>query len=174
MTSANNSHSNANANLNANTKPDAQLQLERDPAGRLMLVLADGQHEPVTPVRAFALTAPDDGISLMGADGRERYWIANLKAVPNAQRVLIDEALAPRDFAPALLQLYRVSSFGVPSTWHVLTDRGPTQFVLKAEEDIRRLEDGTLLITSAHGLQLRVPDRARLDRTSRKLLERFL
>lgn len=148
--------------------------LQRDAAGTLLLVQADGRGVPVTPVRAFALSAPDAGISLVGADGRECLWIAQLQAVPEPARTLLSEELAPRDFAPQLLQLHGVSSFGVPSTWEVSTDHGPTRFVLRAEEDIRRLEGGALLITSAHGLQLRVPDRQALDRHSRKLLERFL
>jgi hypothetical protein len=67
-----------------------------------------------------------------------------------------------------------VSSFGVPSTWTISTDRGEASFVLKAEEDIRRLDGGELLIASAHGVQFRIPDVKALDRGSRKLLERFL
>lgn len=150
------------------------LQMERDAAGALLMVHTDGRREPVTPVRAFPLSAPDAGVSLVGADGRECLWIAQLQDLPASTRELIAHELAPRDFAPILLQLHSVSTFGVPSTWEVTTDRGPTRFVLRAEEDIRRLDEGALLITSAHGLQLRVPDRQALDRPSRKLLERFL
>jgi hypothetical protein len=59
----------------------------------------------------------------------------------------------------------------------VETDRGPLQFVLKSEEDIRRLGgpgEGRLLITTSHGLMLFIADRWALDRASRRLLERFL
>ncbi|MGS0758030.1 DUF1854 domain-containing protein, partial [Roseateles sp. GG27B] len=56
----------------------------------------------------------------------------------------------------------------------VETDRGELQFILKTEEDIRRLADGRLLVASSHGLQLLVADRFALDRASKKLLERFL
>lgn len=145
------------------------LDLQRDGMGRLVL---DG--EPVVPVRAFPLSAPDDGISLVGTDGRERLWIDKLARVPEAARRHLNDVLAVRDFAPTLLALHEVSSFGVPSTWTVSTDRGDTSFVLKAEEDIRRLDDGALLIASAAGVQFRVPKPAALDRNSRKLLERFL
>jgi hypothetical protein len=149
--------------------------LERDAFGRLVLVDPQGaRHEGVVPVRAFPLTAPDDGISLVGGDGRELVWIDRLDTLPADIRALLDEELAARDFAPTLLKLSKVSSFGVPSTWQVSTDRGETSFVLKAEEDIRRLEGGALLIASAHGVQFRIPDVKALDRGSRKLLERFL
>ncbi len=48
------------------------------------------------------------------------------------------------------------------------------EFILRTEEDIRRLGQGRLLISSSHGIQFQVPDRFALDRQSKKLLERFL
>ena len=150
-------------------------QIERDAFGRLVLIDRHGQrHAGVLPVRAFALTAPDDGISLVGSDGRELRWIDRLDALPAPARALLEEELAARDFSPVLQKLHAVSSFGVPSTWRVATDRGETEFVLKAEEDIRRLDGGALLIASASGVHFRIPDAKALDRGSRRLLERFL
>ncbi len=140
------------------------FSLERDAFGRLVMIDARGtRHEGIVPVRAFPLSGPEGGLSLVGADG-----------LPVAMRELVEADLAARDFAPTLTQLHAVSGFGMPSTWTVSTDRGDTRFVLKAEEDIRRLEGGALLIASAQGLQFRVPDPKALDRASRKLLERFL
>jgi hypothetical protein len=153
----------------------ASFQLERDAFGHLVLIEAEGvRHVGVMPVRAFPLSAPDEGLSLVGSEGRELLWIDRLADLPEPARALLAEDLAARDFAPTLLKLHKVSSFGVPSTWTVSTDRGDAQFVLKAEEDIRRLESGALLIASAHGVQFRIPDVKALDRASRKLLERFL
>ena len=151
------------------------FQLERDPFGRLVLIDAQGErHAGIVPVRAFPLSAPGQGISLVGSEGRELVWIDSVEQLPAQARALLEEDLAVRDFAPTLLKLHGVSSFGVPSTWTISTDRGETSFVLKAEEDIRRLEDGALLIASAHGVQFRIPDVKALDRASRKLLERVL
>ena len=151
------------------------FELERDAFGRLVLTDAQGErHVGVTPVRAFPLSAPGHGVSLVGSEGRELVWIDSVEQLPEQARVLLAEELAVRDFAPTLLRLHGVSSFGVPSTWTISTDRGDTSFVLKAEEDIRRLEGGALLIASAHGVQFRIPDVKTLDRASRKLLERFL
>jgi hypothetical protein len=148
------------------------LNLELDAFGRLLL---DG--EAVTPVRAHPISAPEEGVSLTGADGHERAWIAHLADLPDAQQGLLREALAARELHPQLLRLVAVSTFSTPSLWTVETDHGPLQFHLKSEEDIRRLGgpgEGRLLITTSHNLQLHVPDRWALDRHSRRLLERFL
>ncbi|RSZ44221.1 MULTISPECIES: DUF1854 domain-containing protein [unclassified Variovorax] len=159
----------------SNTNTNNDFQLERDAFGRLVLTDAQGErHAGVVPVRAFPLSAPGHGISLVGGEGRELVWIDSVDQLPMQARTLLEEDLAVRDFAPTLLKLHGVSSFGVPSTWTISTDRGETSFVLKAEEDIRRLEGGALLIASAHGVQFRIPDVKTLDRASRKLLERFL
>ncbi len=153
----------------------SSFTLHRDDAGRLVLTDADGaEHIGVLPIRAFPLAAPDEALALVDAQGRELAWAPRLDALSPAARALVEEALAPREFTPEIQRLERVSSVVTPCTWHVLTDRGPTSFVLKAEEDIRRLPDGALLITSAQGLHLRIADRRALDSGSRRLLDRFL
>ena len=93
-----------------------ELTLERDGLGRLLHIAGDGTPEPVVPVRAFPLTAPDHGISLVGSDGRERVWIDDLAAVPEASRRLLGEVLAVRDFAPTLRALHKVMSYQRPET----------------------------------------------------------
>ncbi len=149
--------------------------LYRNDFGRLVLVDAQGAaHVGVVPVRAFPIAAPNEGLSLVGPDGYELAWVERLDALPHEVRLLIEGELAPREFVPTIERLLAVSGFATPSTWSVTTDRGPLDFVLKAEEDIRRLDGGALLIHSSEGLQLRVADRFGLDRASRRLLERFL
>ncbi|MBT9609370.1 DUF1854 domain-containing protein [Aquabacterium sp.] len=149
--------------------------LGRDSHGRLTLTTSDGtQHEGVVPVRAFPISAPDDGLSLVSSDGHELVWIDRPEALPTDQRTLISEDLALREFTPTIQRITDVSTFATPSTWVVDTDRGPTTFVLKTEDDIRRLGGGRLLIASGQGMQFGVPQVAELDRHSRKLLERFL
>jgi hypothetical protein len=151
------------------------IQLQRNPFGRLVLTLPDGAaHEGVVPVRAFPLAAPAEGVSLVSTDGRELAWVPHLDALQGEVRTLIEQELAAREFVPTVLRIESVSSFSTPSTWSVATDRGPTRFVLKGEEDIRRLGEGALLIATAEGINFRVADRLALDRHSRRLLERFL
>lgn len=152
------------------------FQLHRDALGRLIFTGADGEvHEGITPVRAFPLSAPDEGISLVGPQGRELAWVPRLSALPEPLRGLLADELAGREFMPTVRRLLSVSTFSTPSTWTVETDQGTTTLVLKVEEDIRRLpERGRLLITSGHGIVFLVPDMTALDRHSKRLLERFL
>lgn len=149
--------------------------LMRNPMGRLVWQGADGVEQVgVVPVRAFPLGAPEEGLSLVSPDGHELVWIDRLDALPEPARTLIADELSRREFVPEIIRLVGVSTFSTPSTWTVETDRGATTFVLKAEEDIRRLSGPALLIASAHGIAFRIRDRFGLDRASRRLLERFL
>ncbi|MEW6164561.1 MAG: DUF1854 domain-containing protein [Pseudomonadota bacterium] len=150
--------------------------LERDAFGRLVFVAADGsRHAGVQPVRAFALTAPDAGLSLLGPDGKELLWIECLAALPEAPRALIAAELAQREFLPVIERIHSVSGYATPSTWQVDTDRGPTALILRSEDDIRRLKGpGALLIADADGIHYLIRDRRALDAQSQRILKRFL
>ena len=153
--------------------PDFQLQ--RDSYGRLVLTAKNGDlHVGVTPVRAFPIAAPDEGLSLVNYEGHEVAWIDHLSELPPAIAQLIEDDLASREFVPEISRISEVSSFACPSTWQVVTDRGAAELILKGEEDIRRLSGNRLLIADANGIQFLVRDLTRLDRDSRKLLDRFL
>lgn len=156
--------------------PPREFELSLDAFGKLVLVLADGRRvEGVMPVRSYPIQAPEHGIGIVDADGHEVAWIPALPDLPSDQQQLIRDALRAREFMPVIEAIDSVTSFSTPCTWHVRTDRGHTQFVLRGEEDIRRLGGGSgLLITDSHGIQFYVRDQAALDRDSRKLLDRFL
>ncbi|WP_066273407.1 cyanophycin metabolism-associated DUF1854 family protein [Hydrogenophaga palleronii] len=158
-----------------NHSPAIHWRLQRNAFGRLVLTDAQGQaHEGVVPVRAFPIAAPDEGLSLVGSDGHEIAWIERLSALPADIRQLLEDELGQREFTPLVQRITAVSTFSTPSTWDVQTDRGPTRFVLRSEDDIRRLEGQALLIMSSHGVAFAVRDRFALDAHSRRLLDRFL
>ena len=151
------------------------FDLQRDAFGRWTLVLADGtRHTPVTAIRAYPVTDPEGGVALMDAEGHELLWIDALAQLAPAVRSQVLQALTEREFLPVIEKLEGVSSFATPSTWSVVTNRGTTQFLLKGEEDIRRLTGTVLLISDADGVQYMIRDLAAMDKHSRKLLDRFL
>jgi hypothetical protein len=151
------------------------MKLQRNPLGHLTLWTDDGQqHDNVVPVRAFPIQLADGCISLLGSDGHEKLWIEQLDQLAAEPRALIEEELRSREFMPVIQRLVEVSNFATPSTWTVDTDRGRTSFVLKGEEDIRRLSREVLLVLDSHGVQFLIRNPQSLDRNSRKLLDRFL
>ncbi|HVW65316.1 MAG TPA: DUF1854 domain-containing protein [Nitrosospira sp.] len=150
-------------------------RLSRDPFGRLVFTGPNGEvQEGIVPVRAFPITAPEHAIALVDQHGHELAWIEQLSGLPDELRIIIEAELASREFVPEILRIRSASSFITPSIWQVETDRGETSFILKGEEDIRRLTPAELLITDSHGVYYLLRDRFALDHQSRKILDRFL
>lgn len=155
--------------------PSITWNLSRNAFGRLVLVSAEGEiFEGVIPVRAFPISAPDGGVALAASDGRELAWIENIDLLPAGIRTLIAEELAGREFMPVIRRIRKVSSFATPSTWQVETDRGDTSFILRGEEDIRRVGRHALLVADSHGIQFLIHNPLELDVSSRRILDRFL
>ena len=149
--------------------------LSRDEHGRLVLTPAQGEpHVGVNAVRAFPISAADEGISLVDAEGHELAWLTDLSGLAPEQAALVRDALTQREFMPQILGVTRVSSFVSPSVWDVVTDRGATQLLLKGEENIRRIAEGVLLVSDAHGGQFLIRNPQNMDAQSRRLLDRFL
>jgi len=152
-----------------------EYQLSRNSYGRLVFTDQSGLvQEGVAPVRSFPITDPDQGIALVDSHGHELLWIERLADLPEYYRALIESELASREFMPVIRRVLKVSSFVTPNTWQVETDRGDSAFILKGEEDIRRLTASSLMITDSYGIHFLIRDRLALDRHSRKLLDHFL
>jgi len=151
------------------------MKLQRNARGGWVWTDAAGQaFDNVMVVRAYPVTAPEAGVGVMDSEGHELFWFDRLGDVTEHLRQALEEALGEREFLPEILALKAVSSFATPSTWTVVTDRGETRFMLKGEEDIRRLTGSILLINDAEGVQYMIRDVSQLDRASRKLLDRFM
>src|SRR5262249_19529792 len=143
--------------------------------GRLVLTFTDGpRHVGVTPIRGFPISDPQHGLSMVDAEGREIVWIDDLAQLVPAVRATLEAELSHREFLPQIQRVLSVSLQTDPCEWEVETDRGPTRFVLKSEDDVRRLGNRRALITDAHGIRYYIPDTAALDRQSRRILERYL
>lgn len=151
------------------------MSLERNALGRWVWTDAQGlRHEQVVVVRAYPVTAPEQGVGVMDAEGHELAWFDRLDQVPAPLQALLREAIAEREFLPEILRLKAVSSLVTPSFWTVDTDRGEARFMLKGEEDIRRLTGKSLIVSDVDGVQYLIRDPMALDRASRKLLDRFM
>ncbi len=150
------------------------FQLTRNGFGRLILTVDGETHDNVEPVRAFPVQTPSEGIGMVCPDGREVAWIERLSDLTPEVRALVEEELQTHEFMPEVSHIASVTSFATPCTWSVDTDRGPTEFVLRGEEDIRRIGRNMLLIVDNHGIHFLIRDLGGMDRHSRKILDRFL
>jgi len=153
---------------------ESGFELSRNSFGRLIYRDAGGEYENVLPVRAFPISAPQAGVSLLSPAGNELVWIADLAQLPPAVRELIEAELAQRELMPEIVRIVAVNRFAMPSEWQVETNRGHTTLVLNGEEAIRRLPQQALLIADSHGLHYLIRDVQALDKPSRKWLDRFL
>lgn len=154
---------------------DDGFQLQRNAFGQLVFTAVDGrEHLEVEPARAFPISAARENIAVLSRDGHELAWIARLDDLAEAPRRLLEEELAGREFMPEIRRVCGVTGYATPCIWRVETDRGATDLVLNAEEDIRRLAVPTLLIVDSRGIQFLIRDPRALDANSRRILERFL
>jgi hypothetical protein len=153
----------------------SKFELARDSYGALVLTADDGQvHHGVSPVRAFPIQSPGQGISLVLGDGKEVAWIDDIAHLPAAVGALLQDELDGREFMPEIAHIASVSSFATPCTWYVRTDRGDTEFTLKDEGDIRRIGEAALLVADNHGIHYLIRNMFTIDKHSRKILDRFL
>jgi hypothetical protein len=166
--------------MKPDTQGDRRAQLEsisllHDAFGRLVLTDASGRrHVGVEPIRAFPLSDSQRWISICNVEGVEVLWIEDLADVLPDQRKILEEEFHRREFMPMIQRIVNVSSNTDPSRWEVETDRGRTEFLLKSEDDVRRVGPrGAILVDSA-GMRYLVPDTRGLDSASRRVLERYL
>jgi len=151
------------------------FSLSRDSFGKLNLIDANGVlHEGVSPVRAFPIQAPEEGLSLVNSDGKEVAWLDRISDLSPEMADVVREELAGREFMPEIKRIVDVGSYACPSTWTVETDRGETDFVLRGEEDIRRIGSVSLLVSDSHGIHFLIRDQYALDKHSKKILDRFM
>jgi Domain of unknown function (DUF1854) len=151
------------------------LDLQIDAWGRLVLLDEFGiSHVGVEPVRAFPISDPGRWISIVDNEGQELLQVESLDDLtPPIRQILLDE-LARREFLPVIQRIVRVATETIPALWKVETDRGPTEFTLDGEENVRRLGHDRALIIDARGIRYLIADTRALDAHSRRILERYL
>lgn len=150
-------------------------RLERRADGSLLVHLADGEIiEDAIPLRVFPLSEPLRWIALLDAEGHERALLESLETLSAADRELLIEELSRREFVPIIQRVTWVSGNSEPCSWKVETDRGETEFVLKDENDIRRLGAHSVLIVDSHGIRYLIPNRDQTDLYTKRVIEWYV
>jgi hypothetical protein len=153
----------------------AALSFSRDAWGQLHLNDAtDEQHINVTLTPLFPISDPHHWIAVCDADGRELACIADPEQLSPKSREIVTDELSRREFMPVIRRILHVSGKSEPTEWSVETDRGPTRFVLKTDENIRRLGEGKVAIVDANGVRYLIADLRALDARSRRVIEWYV
>jgi Domain of unknown function (DUF1854) len=97
-----------------------------------------------------------------------------MQGLSQSNIALLQEELSLREFVPIIQKVIRVSGITEPCEWFVETNHGPTSFVLKTEEDVRRISAKAVNITDANGIRFRVEDMKQLDKRSRAFVEWYV
>jgi hypothetical protein len=137
----------------------------------------DASDEPaieVTPLRLFPRSDPDHWIALLDHDGHELGCLDDPKILDEASGKWLQQVLVQREFVPVIQRITWVSGNSEPCEWRVETDRGPTEFILKEEQDIRRLGTHGVLVLDAHRIRYLIPDRRALDDYSQRIVEWYV
>ena len=150
--------------------------LEHDAWQQLVLVWKDGRRVVgVEPVRAFPISAPEGLLSICNADGQVLIRVDDFGELPAEVRSMLEEELSRREFVPVVSRIDRVIGERDPSQWRVMTDRGPTTFLMEdSDNDVRRLGPYRILLVDTRGIRYLIPDSRRLDAASRQILDRYL
>lgn len=146
-----------------------------DELGQLMFRDGETVYEDVNPIRLFPLSKPNQWISLVdNQTGKEILCIDDLTKLPDRQRTVLEAELSKREFVPILKRINWVSGNSEPCEWRVETDRGKTSFIVKHEDDVRRLGEHGVLIIDSFGIRYFIPDRNQLDSYSRRIIEWYV
>ena len=158
-----------------NTPDDFTLQ--RDAWGQLTLSLADGrQLTGVEVARAFPISAPGEYVSICDAEGHEVLCIEDPSTLPpNGAGAHSTRSWPGASSCRSWCGSKQVLADTDPSQWRIVTDRGPTTFLMEdSDNDVRRLGPNRILLVDTHGIRYLIPDTRRLDGGSRRILDRYL
>ncbi len=170
-------HVASKAKNNLLRQPDGTwcFRLARDEWKHLKLTdNAGNEYLDVVVVPLFPISAGKQWVSIVSADGEELACLDSLQGLSPSNINLLEEELSLREFVPIIEKVIRVSGITEPCEWFVETNHGPTSFVLKTEEDVRRVSPKAVNITDANGIRFRVEDMKKLDKRSRAFIEWYV
>ena len=151
------------------------FQLSRDEWDHLKLTDSGGNdYIDVAVVPLFPISASKHWVSIVSAEGEELACLDSIQGLSTSNVALLEEELALREFVPIIEKVIRVSGITEPCEWFVETNHGATSFVLKTEEDVRRISAKAVSITDANGIRFRIEDMKKLDKRSRAFVEWYV
>lgn len=136
------------------------------------VTLASGEvTEALEPRRLFPINRLDEYITLLDADGTERFVIRALSDLDRDSRRAVSDSLNDYYLVPHIERILAYSEKYGTVHWTVETDRGVKSFDIRnRNHDIRVSSDGSVRVRDSDDNRYIIEDYHALDRQSRAAL----
>lgn len=136
------------------------------------VTLASGEvTEALEPRRLFPINRLDEYITLLDADGTERFVIRALSELDRDSRRAVSDSLNDYYLVPHIERILAYSEKYGTVHWTVETDRGVKSFDIRnRNHDIRVSADGSVRVRDSDDNRYIIEDYHALDRQSRAAL----
>lgn len=140
------------------------------------LIKSDGEViEELEPKRLFPFSNPEEYITLITEDKKEKAVIRKLSELSEASRRAIDECFTEIYMIPYITKVLHVEAKFGTLNFDMETDRGPIKFRIRnPHSDIKTLSDGRMLFRDSDDNRYEIPDVAKLDKHSLHVLFPYL
>lgn len=150
-----------------------RVQLRRGADGRLRVRVAGVTHT-VRVRRCFPWSEPGRFISLRDGGGSEVALVEDPAELDPRSRRALEDALAEAGFVFDIVAVLDVDEEIELRRWSVRCAQGERTFQTRLDEWPRHLPDGRMLLRDLAGDLYRLPEPARMDGRTRKLLWAFV
>lgn len=131
--------------------------------------------EELEPRRLFPLSGPDEFISLVDSDGRERMIVRKLGDLDKESEKALRAGLADYYRIPVIESITEFVDKNGIIKFSVVTDRGCCTFTVKNRHaDIKLLYGRRVMIKDGNDNRYEIPDVNALDKKSRRIMAEYL
>ncbi len=121
------------------------------------------------PHRLFPVSGGDKYITLLDEEGIEQAIIRDLDTLLPESQAVIREALEEYYLIPKITRVNDATErYGIK--WWVETDRGPCEFQIRLNTDIKVFYDNRVMIRDVNDNRYEIPDYTKLDKHSLHVL----
>ncbi len=135
----------------------------------------DEKYDRVGLHRAFPFNYEREYISVRTTEGKEIGMIRNIDDYPADIVEIFLYELDRRYFTPYIQKINSIKEEFGYTYWDVLTDSGPRRFTVQnIHNNLIQISDVRILVLDVDGNRFEIPDSAKLDVKSLKMIERLL
>jgi len=133
------------------------------------------QYDRVFLTRALPLTDPERFVAVTGAADEEILFLDDLAVLDAASRAAVDEELRTRYFFPVITQIKSIKEKMGAYFFQIVACGADKMVTVKdVSRNIRKLPDGSLIITDTEGNRFLLKDTKGVNKKSLRVLEPYL